>query len=148
MLRLKDLMRTEPADQKAPGEPDEVKYRRHRRRAVEEQPDEALNMQQRLARGRALRKNRVKIALGRKRAMRKMASMDTLKKRSRKAARNSIIKKITKDIPKSELSFARRAEIEKRLDKPAMKAKIDRIAKKLLPKIRKAEQERKRSQSK
>ena len=77
-----------------------------------------------------------------------MASQETLKKRARKAARDSIIKKITKDIPKSELSFARRAEIEKRLDKPAMKAKIDRIAKKLLPKIRKAEQERKRSQSK
>ena len=46
MLRLKDLMRPEPADAKAPGEPDEIKYRRHRRRAmdVEESPDEALKL--------------------------------------------------------------------------------------------------------
>ena len=58
MLRLKDLMRPEPADAKAPGEPDEIKYRRHRRRAldVEESPDEALTMMQRLKKARSLKR--------------------------------------------------------------------------------------------
>ena len=78
---------------------------------------EALTMQQRLARARSLKKNKAKIAIGRKKAARKIADMETLKKRARKQARNLLLKKITKDIPKGELSFARRQSIEKQLDK-------------------------------
>lgn len=104
---------------------------------------EALNVQQRLARARQLRKSKAKIAIGRKRAARRFASMEVLKKRARKAARKAIYKKLTKGIDKSELSPARRAEIEKRLDK--MKPRIDRIAKKMLPKVRKLEKERKQA---
>tara|TARA_B100001057_G_C22148602_1_gene681107 strand:+ start:147 stop:530 length:384 start_codon:yes stop_codon:yes gene_type:complete len=103
---------------------------------------EALTMQQRLARARSLKKNKAKIAIGRKKAARKIADMDTLKKRARKQARNLILKKITKNIPKGELSFARRQSIEKQLDKK--KAVIDKIAKKLLPKVRQAEIQKKK----
>ncbi len=103
---------------------------------------EALTMQQRLARARSLKKNKAKIAIGRKKAARKIADMETLKKRARKQARNLLLKKITKDIPKGELSFARRQSIEKQLDKK--KAVIDKIAKKLLPKVRKAEIDKKK----
>lgn len=103
---------------------------------------EALTMQQRLARARSLKKNKAKIAIGRKKAARKIADMETLKKRARKQARNLLLKKITKDIPKGELSFARRQSIEKQLDKK--KAVVDKIAKKLLPKVRKAEIEKKK----
>lgn len=104
---------------------------------------EALTVQQRLARARSLRKNRAKIAIGRKRAARKFASMDVLKRRSRKAARKAIYKKLTKGIDKKELSVARRREIEKKLEK--MGPRIDRIAKKMLPKVRKMEKERKQA---
>ena len=103
---------------------------------------EALTMQQRLARARSLKKNKAKIAIGRKKAARKIADMETLKKRARKQARNLLLKKITKDIPKGELSFARRQSIEKQLDKK--KAVIDKIAKKLLPKVRQAEIQKKK----
>ena len=105
--------------------------------------DEALTVQQRLARGRQLRKNKAKIAIGRKRAARKFASMDVLKKRARKAARKAIYKKLTKGIDKSDLSVARRREIEKKLEK--MGPRIDRIAKKMLPATRKKEKERKQA---
>lgn len=135
-------MRPEPADAKAPGEPDEIKYRRHRRRTIDEEPDEALNMQQRLQRARAFRRNRSKIKIGRERAKRRVASKEVLKKRARRAARNLIIQKMTKGMSKGELTFARRQEIEKRLDK--MGSRIDKLAMKLLPKIRKAEMARKR----
>ena len=64
--------------------------------------------------------------------------------RARRQARQMMLKKITKDIPKSELTFARRQEIEKRLEKPAIKARIDRVAKKLFPKTRQAELSKKR----
>lgn len=108
--------------------------------------DEALDMTQRMARKRAFRKNKAKIAMGRKRAEKRFANMDTLKKRARKQARNMLLKKITKDVPKDELSMARRQDIEKRLDK--MKPRIDKIAKKILPQVRKQEMERKRNKGK
>lgn len=108
----------------------------------EEIETEALDMTQRLARGRMFKKNKAKIALGRKRAQRKLASMDVLKKRARKAARNVLVKKMTKDVPKGELSLARRQDIEKRLDKK--KNVIDKLSRKLLPQVRKKELERKK----
>ena len=49
--------------------------------------DEALDMKQRLARGRAARKNKAKLAMGRKRAGRRIASMKVLKKRAQRNAR-------------------------------------------------------------
>jgi hypothetical protein len=108
--------------------------------------DEALDITQRLARKRSFKKNKAKIALGRKRAAKRMASMDVLKKRAQKQARNLVMKKLTKGIPKDELSLPRRQEIEKRLDK--MKPKIDKIAKRLIPKVRKMEIERKKGPKK
>lgn len=109
---------------------------------VVETPDEALNMQQRLKLARSLKKNKAKIAMGRKKAARRVANMDTLKKRAQKQARMTIMKKITKGVDKGELSMGRRQSIEKRLDK--MKPKIQKLAKKLLPKVRKSEMARKR----
>ena len=109
---------------------------------VVESPDEALDMSQRLKMARTFKKNKAKIALGRKRAARKIASPEKLKKRAQKQARMTILKKITKGIDKGELSMSRRQSIEKRLDK--MKPKIDKLAKKILPKVRKGEMERKR----
>lgn len=103
---------------------------------------EALSVQQRLARSRMMRKMKSRIAMGRKRAMRKTAGKDRLQKRARRAARTAILKKLTKDVPKGELNFARRQEIEKRLDK--MGPRIDRLAKKMFPSIRKKEVMRKK----
>ena len=70
--------------------------------------------------------------------------MDKLKKRARKQARNMLVKKMIKDTPKADLSMARKKEIEKRLEKPAFQNRIARIAKKSLPKIRRAEIQKKR----
>jgi len=104
--------------------------------------DEALNVQQRLKLARSLKKNKAKIAMGRKRAARKVASVDKLKTRAQKQARNTFLKKMTKGVDKGELSMARRQGLEKRLDK--LKPKIDKLARKLLPKVRKAEIAKKR----
>jgi len=136
----------------APGMPDQIKYNAKKRKydyASTNPPrsddvDEALTMQQRRARARLLKRYKSRIKMGRERAKRRFASPEKLKSRARKAARMLVFKKISKDIPKADLTFARRQEIEKRLEKPAMKKKIDRLAKKLLPKTRKAEMEKKR----
>ena len=110
-----------------------------------EEPDEALTMQQRMAKSRAFKKNKVKIAIGRKRAAKKVANLDVLKKRARKAAREVLLKKMTKDVARSDLSMSRRMDIEKRLDKK--KAVIDKLARKMIPQVRKKELERKKGKS-
>ncbi len=104
---------------------------------------EAMTMQQRLAAARAFKRIKHKVKLGRDRAKRRTANAETLQKRARKQARTSILKKLTKGVDKGEMSFAKRQELEKRLDK--MKGRIDKVARKLLPKVRKAELERKRN---
>ena len=110
--------------------------------------NEVLTPQQRIQRGRIMRKIKHKIARGREKAKRRMASKDTLEKRALRQARLNIFKKLTKGLDKSELSFSRRAEIEKRLGSPTMKKKLKGIAKRLFKDVRKKEVERKRGASK
>lgn len=128
------------------GDPQQAYNAKKRKRDSGEGTTEALTVQQRRKLARNLKKNKAKIARGRKIAARRVANMDTLKKRARRQARKAIVKKITKGIDKSELSVARRAEIEKRVGK--MGSRIDRIAKKLLPTVRKSELARKRGAKK
>jgi len=108
--------------------------------------DEALDMSQRRARARSLKKNKAKIAMGRRRAARKTANPEKLEKRARRQAIGQMFTRLSKGKSKEEVPFTRRQEIEKRIEK--MKPKIDRITKKLLPKVRKMERERKRGAGK
>lgn len=106
--------------------------------------DEALTVQQRLDRKRMFKRIQPKIKRGREKAKRRIASKEKLQTRARKQIRMMFFKKFTKDIPKSELTYARRKEIEKRLEKPAIKKRIDQLAKKKFPEVRKAELAKKR----
>lgn len=127
-----------------PGEDELIKYaahKRHRGRIGEETTiDEALTFSQRRARGRAMKKNKAKIAMGRRRAAKKPADNARLQKRAQKQARMQMFKKLTKGAGKEDVPAARRASIEKRLDK--MKPKIAKIARKIMPVVRKTEKER------
>jgi hypothetical protein len=96
---------------------------------------EAMSLQHRMKMKAAFRKNKAKIALGKKKAAKKLASPEKLKSRANKAARELLIKKLLKDKKKNDLSFAGRASIEKKLD--SKKGAIAKIAKKLLPGIKK-----------
>ena len=100
----------------------------------EEALQEVLSIQQRMKKKQVMRRNKAKIAMGRRRAARKMASADVLKGRAQKQARNLIVKKILKNRSKSDLSYGSRAALEKMVAK--RKGAIDRIARKLLPKVR------------
>jgi hypothetical protein len=107
-----------------------------------EPADEALSMAARRKKAITMKKIQARLKVGRKKASMKVADKGRLEKRARKAARNAIAKKLTKGISKVDLTPARKAEIEKRLDK--MQGKVGRLAKKMLPKIRKSELEKKR----
>ncbi len=91
-----------------------------------------------------MKKYASRMKIGRQKAARRMADPKRLKRRAQKQARNMLAKKLAK-ADYSSLSFSRKQEIEKRLAK--MKPRLDRMAKKLLPKMRKLEQERKRGNS-
>lgn len=148
LLSFKDMM----VVQYRPGEDELTNYRAKRRKngamyetsETESDVDEALNLQQRMRRSRMMKKMKSRIKIGRDRAKRKMADKKKLEKRAMRQARNKVVRKITKDIPKSELSFARKQEIEKRMDKPQFKARIKRLARRMFPSIRKAEVQRKK----
>ena len=140
-----------------PGEDELTNYRAYRRKRVQgagsgeggpigesTEVDEALTVQQRLQRKRMFKRIQPRIRLGREKAKRRIASKEKLMKRARKQVRMMFFKKFTKDIPKGELTYQRRAEIEKRLEKPALKRRIDMLAKRAFPKTRKAELEKKR----
>lgn len=112
----------------------------------EDDIDEALNLKQRMKAKQTFRKNKAKIAMGKKRAEKKIASPEKLKARARKGARKAVEKMILKNKSKEDLSFSQRQGLEKRVD--AKKGVIDRIAKKILPAVKKAELEKKRGGSK
>ena len=101
-----------------------------------------LNLAQRRRRGLIMRRFKTKIAAARNRAKRKMAGTDALEIRARKAAINSIRKKVagTKGADYANLSPSEKMMIDKRVAQ--RHAIIGRIAQKLMPKVRKAERER------
>ena len=111
-------------------------FKEHNAELSEESADfsEAMSLQHRMKMKAAFRKNKAKIMLGRKKAAKKLASPEKLKKRAEKAARQILIKKILKQRNKEDLSFAGRASIEKQLAKK--KGAIKKIAKRLLPQIK------------
>ena len=146
-----------------PGEDELINYRAYRRKRLNESVDpcpcddcgcdpcrcdevvdEALTLQQRMKRSRLMKRMKSRIKIGRQRARRKLASKEKLTKRANRQARDKIVRKITKDIPKKDLTFARKQEIEKRLDKPAFKSRIQRSAKRMFPSIRRKEMQRKK----
>jgi hypothetical protein len=103
--------------------------------------NEALTVQQRLKLKRSIIRNKAKIRMGKKRAERRIANQDVLKKRAMRQARTLMLKRILKNKSKGELSYSQRQTYEKMLSNK--KAGIQRLAQKLLPKMRKLELQRK-----
>lgn len=139
-----DAYEPAPGDARAKTEPS-IHTKRFKAMFGEElqEVDEALNLQQRRARARVMRRNKAKIAKGRERAMKRTADPKRLKSRAEKLARSMIFKKLAKGKSKSEVSPQMKIEIEKRMEK--MQSRIKRMAVKLLPKVRAKEKERRQS---
>ena len=151
MFSFKELMAMPLED----GEDEHLKYQIMRRRRnvkyggtiggpVSEDVDleEALSTASRLKKARDMKRYQSRLALGRRKAANKTAGRAKIKMRAQRQARNQLFKKLTKGMTRAELTPARRAEVEKRLDK--MKGRIEKMAQKLMPTVRKQEKERKR----
>jgi hypothetical protein len=101
----------------------------------DEQLDEVLTLQQRTKRKILMRRLAPRIARARKIAMRRRAGIDVLQRRAKALARRTIAKKLLGGKNKSDVSPSERARIEKIMAK--RKTGIERLAKRLLPKVRK-----------
>ena len=105
-----------------------------------EQVDEVMDRTARIKASQRMKRMSKRIQMAKKRALKRAPSTDVVKSRAQRQARNQMMSKYTKGVPKSELSIARRTELEKRLKK--MKGRVDKMAKKLIPTIRKQDRER------
>lgn len=99
-----------------------------------------LSIQQRMQRSRTMKRYAPKIARLRKIKMKRMANPEALEKRSMKLARNLIRKRVAgkRGVSYNTLSSAEKITIDKLVAKKS--AVIKKLAKKLLPKVRKSEQ--------
>ena len=113
----------------------------------EEEVNELLTIQQRVKLKQAIRRNKAKIQMGAKRARRKIADLDTLRRRSIKQAKNVLIKKFLKNKSKGDLSYAARGALEKKMARPGMKNAVQRMARKLLPQVRQKDRNKLRKPS-
>jgi CRISPR/Cas system-associated protein Cas10 (large subunit of type III CRISPR-Cas system) len=102
--------------------------------------NEVMSRQARIKRSQAMKRMSKKIAMKKKIAAKKKASPEKLKLRARKLARKVLVNKLTKGRPYQGLSIAEKEKIEQKLKTKS--AVIDRIAKKLLPKVKEAEVDR------
>jgi hypothetical protein len=105
--------------------------------AIDKELEEVATIQQRMKMKAAMRRNKAKIKLGKRKAERKVADKERLQKRAQRQARKAVLAKILKGKDKSELSYGARASFEKQLNKRG--ALIKRLARKLLPTVRKAD---------
>jgi hypothetical protein len=104
---------------------------------------EALTNAQRRKKSIAMKKGKAGRIRKKKIAEKKLSSPDKLKGKANKKARKVIEKKLLKGKDKSELSFAQRAQLEKKVEKK--KGAIKRIAKRSLKDVKKADRERVKS---
>jgi hypothetical protein len=106
--------------------------------------DEVLSIQGRRKLGQAMKKNAKKNARKREISMKKKASPEKLKQRATKAAINKVKATLTKG--KDPSSPAAKEALEKKMKKKA--GLVKKLAKKLIPAMKKAEKERQSSKEK
>lgn len=101
---------------------------------------EELTLQQRQKKRALMKRLKAKIKRGRERSLKKTATPEKLKARAQRRARMAIFKKLSQGKSKSDMSFADRKAVEKRLENK--KSLIARMAKKMLPQVRKDDRAR------
>lgn len=109
-----------------------------------EEGKKPLTIQQRMKIGRRMKRLAPKLVRARKRAAKKMASTEKLMKRAQKAAIKLARKKVAgkKGLAYAKLSPSEKISVDKMVSKRYTSDRIKKIAKKLMPKVRKAEVKR------
>ena len=128
-----------------PGEDDHTKYKASKRKKADLSgvSTEELSVTARRKKAVQMKRFKSRLKIGSKKAKARTATLPTIKKRARKQVRNQLFKKFSRGKSRSEVAPTRRKEIEKRIDR--FSAYINRTVKKIIPKVRKMDIERKKS---
>jgi len=103
--------------------------------------ERVLDNAQRRKMAMSFRKNKAKVKRGKERAARKKAPISKLKSRAQKQALATMKKKFSQGSDGKDMSTAQKNQIAKKLER-VPKGRIAKLAKKLLPSVKKKEQER------
>ena len=106
--------------------------------------DEILSIQGRRKLARSMKRQKSRLKRDRARARRRLAKTDVLKKRARRGSRAELAKKLSQGKNKSELSVAKKKEIERRLASKTWQTRIGYLQKRMLPVKRRQEFARKK----
>lgn len=110
-----------------------------------EELQEVVSVQSRIKKAARARSMKGRLAMGRRRALKRKASRSTLQRRSQRTARKFMRARMLRGQKYSDLSYSARAALDRRLK---IKSKsVNRLAMKLLPRISSAEQRRKPGQA-
>ncbi len=132
-----------------PGEPDALKYKAVKNKRSyngnEEIETEEVTIQGRRALARNMKRRKTRLKLARKRAEKRLAKTDVLKKRARRGARNQFADKLAgKGKKKADLTVAKKKQIEKRLKQGGWQQRIAIMQRRMMPQKRRQEIMRKR----
>jgi len=133
-----------------PGEDELINYRAKKRRngaMHEEQKEtsEELSIQGRRKLARSMKRRKTRLKMARKRAQKRLATKAVLSKRARRGARSTFADKLAgKGMKKSEVSVAKKKQIEKRLKQGGWQQRIKILQRRLMPQKRRQEIQRKR----
>jgi len=110
---------------------------------MEEIIEKPLTPQQRMKRGRIMKRLAKRIQRAKERKKKKLADKATLEKRANKKAKEIARQKIMgKDKSYKDLSYSQKVTIDKLVSKRFSSDRLKKMAKKIMPRVRKAEQER------
>ena len=134
-----------------PGESGEINWNAQKRKrhndheeSVEPKKEE-LSVQGRRKLARVMKRRKTMLKLARKRAQKRMAKKDVLSRRARRGARAQFADKMAgKGMKKSEVSVAKKKNIEKRLSQGGWQQRIKIMQRRMMPQKRKQEIMRKR----
>jgi nicotinic acid mononucleotide adenylyltransferase len=102
---------------------------------------EALTRQQRLKRKMIMRRLRSKIKMGRRRAMRRKATIDTLQKRARRQVIRALKQRFAKSRDYADLPYSARQRIDDRVAK-IPDSRLNILMRRMLPKVKQDEKDR------
>lgn len=108
--------------------------------------EKPLTPMQRIKRARVMKRLAPKLKMKRKIAAKKKASPEKIKKRAQKQARDIVRDKLTGGKNYHAMSYSQKFAVDQKLQ--AKSAVVKKIAKKLIPKLKKAEAERLKNRNK
>ena len=119
---------------------------RRKKKKMNEDADGGMDRSARIKAGQRMKRLSKRIQVAKKRSMKRAPTGDVVDKRARKQARSQLTKKLSGGKSKADMSFSKRKEVEKKVNKQSQR--LDSLTKKMKPQVRKMDRDRRASTNK